>query len=107
MNLLLIAFILLFQEPQTVALVFGPDPVRIEIMEKSEAEVLYTQLQAKQIRMGLEDQETKTLAALVIALGTVPDHKRLTAPRLNTRERLDWEIRRGVRRPLQTPEVKP
>lgn len=89
-------------EPQRVALVFGPEPERIEFMDRSKAEVLYVELKAKQIKLGLGEQEAKTLAALVVALGTVQNKKRLLAPPLD--DRLGWEIMRGVHLPLQDPE---
>jgi hypothetical protein len=75
MILTITAFILFtFQQPKpgTVALVFGPDPVRIEIIKTSEAEVLYVELQQKQIRFGLNAEEKKSLAAVNQALGTIP-----------------------------------
>lgn len=51
-----------------------------------------------------ERDDGRVLAALVVALGTLPDRERLSAPRLGTRERLDWEVRRGVHLPTQKPE---
>jgi hypothetical protein len=104
-----ILFLTLFpiqSEPEKVALVFGPEPEQIVLMDRYQAEVRFTELQAKQIRLGPDAEEKKVFAALVWALGTLPDRERLTAPPVNTRERLDWEIRRGVRKPLQKPELK-
>lgn len=79
----------------TVALVFAD---RVVIMRASEAETLYA-------IMPIENEDDLRLhAALTVALGTLP--KGEAAPLPNTRERLDWEIRRGVRPPLQKPEPK-
>jgi hypothetical protein len=106
--LLATTFLLLFSfqqpKPETVALVFGPEPERIEIIKTSEAELLFVELQAKEIKFGLNEEEKKTLAAVTYALGIIPDRDRLTVPRLNSRDRLDWEIRRGVRLPTQDAE---
>lgn len=87
-------------KPETVALVFGPEPSRIEIVKTEEAEDLYAKLKPKHEAQRLTEQEAKTFAALTQALGTQVPHVN------STRERLDWEIRRGVRKPLQPPEPK-
>lgn len=88
------------KQPETVALVFGPEPSRIEIVKTEEAEDLYAKLKPKHEAQRLTEQEAKTFAALTQALGTQVPHVN------STRERLDWEIRRGVRKPLQPPEPK-
>lgn len=88
------------EEPDTVALVFGPDPIRIEIMKTEEAENLYQKLKIDLLlTMEPKEEDVKTFAALTLALDRVP---RLE----DQRKRLDWEIRRGVRPPLQKPEPK-
>ena len=90
-------------KPETVALVFGPEPEQIQFMQTSEAEKLFEALELKR-EAGTETDEDKRMhAALTNALGTIPT-TRGSAPTLNTRERLDWEIRRGVRPPLQKPD---
>lgn len=89
-------------KPETVALVFGPEPEQIQFMQTSEAEKLLDALELKR-EAGTETEEDKRMhAALTVALGTLPTGE--AAPILNTRERLDWEIRRGVRPPLQKPD---
>lgn len=88
------------KQPETVALVFGPEPSRIEIVKTEEAEAEYQVLSTKLKAGTLTEQEAKTFAALTQALGTQVPHVN------STRERLDWEIRRGVRKPLQPPEPK-
>ena len=75
MILTIVAFILFsFQQPkpETVALIFGPEPVRVEIVKTADAEVLYLELQQKEIRFGLDEQEKKRLAAVTYALATIP-----------------------------------
>lgn len=99
--LCLIPFLFSSQQskPETVALVFGPDPVRIEIVKTEDAEAQYDQLKPKHEAGTLTEAEAKRFAALTQALGTLPRVE--SVPTLGTRERLDWEIRRGVRPPLQ------
>jgi len=80
-----------------VALVFSDTD--IQPVKLAEAERMYVELEAKRIAGLWEDADRRLHAALVIALGTLPD-ERLVAPGLpGSRERLDWEIRRGVRTP--------
>ena len=93
-------------KPETVALVFGPEPVRYEIVKTSEAELLFVELQAKEIKFGLNEEEKKTLAAVTYALGIIPDDRRVFFDALAKEDpfHLDWEIRRGVRLPTQDAE---
>lgn len=79
-----------------VALVFNDTDTRR--MRLDEARRTYRRLSGKKT---LSDEDARLHAALTFALGTLPDAERLSAPELGTKERLDWEIRRGVRRPLQ------
>lgn len=58
-----------FQEPQTVALILGPEPTRVEIVTVAEAEKQYAQL-SKQTP--LTEEEHRRFAALAISLETVP-----------------------------------
>ena len=97
---LLIYAVLLFSlqtKPETVALVFGSEPVRIEIVKTSEAEKLYSELKPKHEAGTLTESEKKTFAALTIALGTIDD------PELRTFARHDHERFRWMREPLQNP----
>src|SRR5688572_5409849 len=94
---LILSLVLLAQpsEPRTVAIITGPEQ-KITIMEVSEAEALYA-------RLLKDESDPAMLAAVTIALGTVQ-----VVPGLpNTRERRDWEIRRGVRRALQAEKMPP
>lgn len=78
----------------TVALVF---PDRVEIVSEAKAQTEFQQLQNKAI-MTKDDQSR--FIALTIALGTASRPQAL--PRnTSTREFLDNEVRRGVRRPAQ------
>lgn len=88
------------QKPETVALVFGPEPEQIQFMQTSEAERLYEALELKREAGTETDEDKRVHAALTASLGIIPTTQG-TAPILNTRERLDWEIRRGVRPALQ------
>lgn len=89
------------QKPETVALVLGNDPIRIAFVRTEEAERLYQKIQVRIENKTANEDDLRLHAALTVALGTIADEE-LTAPSLpNTRERLDWEIRRGVRPPLQ------
>lgn len=86
-------------KPETVALVFGPDPARIEFMQTDQAEKLYSAIKLKVEKNTATEDDLRAFAMLTQALGISPTQE--TAPELNTRDRLDWEIRRGVRKPLQ------
>jgi hypothetical protein len=70
-------------------------------MDLDHAERLYALLERQKGRRRLSEEERRFHAALTLALGTLQDASRLTAPLLGTRERMDWEVRRGVRRPVQ------
>jgi hypothetical protein len=85
-----------------IALVFSDTDV--QRMRLSDARKTYARLEAKKATTTLSDEDSRLYAALTIALGTLPDRERLSAPRLGTRERLDWEVRRGVRLPVQRKE---
>lgn len=87
-------------KPETVALVFGPKPEQIQVIKTATAERLYAKLKPKHDAKRLTKAEAKTFAALTQSLGIQVPHIR------DTRERLDWEIRRGVRPPLQPAEPK-
>lgn len=105
---LLVLCLLPLQEPnkqpeikqdRTVALAFEHGEVFLTV---ADAENEYKKLKA--VKRRTLDQE-KWFAALTVALGTISERE--TAPHVNsTRERLDWEIRRGVRPPLQKPDPK-
>lgn len=87
-----------------IALVFSDTDVRR--MRLDDAEKLYAQLELdKFLTIQLDDEDERMFAALTTALGTLPDARRLSAPLLGTRERLDWEVRRGVRRAAQSPDL--
>jgi hypothetical protein len=91
-----------------VALVFCDlcEPVKIGLRQ---ALLLYREARQGSLISALftERQNARLLAALVVALGTLPDAERLTVPGLpGTRERDDWEVRRGVRRAVQGAEVR-
>lgn len=91
-------------KPETVALILGDDPVRVAFVPTEQAEVLYEKIQVRIEKKTANEDDLRLFAALTVALGTLP--KSEAAPLPNTRERLDWEIRRGVRSPLQKPEPK-
>lgn len=89
-------------KPETVALVFGPEPERVEFMATEDAESLYAALEKKRLAGTATEDDKRLHAALTQALGIIAEPA--TAPHVNqTRDRLDWEIRRGVRKPLQEP----
>ena len=81
-----------------VALVFSPTDIRE--MRLDEAERRYRALEARKRTATLDNADARLHAALTIALGTLHD-ERLIVPRHGTRERMDWEVRRGVRRAAQ------
>lgn len=78
---------------RTVALIF---PDRVEIVKESEARAEYDRLLKTQAQTPSADAR---FVALKLALGTVQQPQSL--PRNNTREFLNNEIRRGVRKPAQ------
>jgi hypothetical protein len=105
-----------------VALVFSDtDPSQAVFIRLNDARRLHRALSTggklpRRVRVTLADGSTGTfrelqrtkndarvLAALVAALGTVPDERRV-APFVNDPARLDWEIRRGVTLPTQEPK---
>lgn len=89
-----------FSTENTVALVF---PDRVEIVSEAKAQTEFQQLQNKAV-MTKDDQSR--LVALTIALGTASRPQAL--PRnTSTREFLDNEVRRGVRKPLQADNYFP
>ena len=75
-------------QPRTIALVYSPTDIRP--MRHDEAERLWRRLRQRHT-------SPRTFAALTQALGVVTEVPHVR----DVRERLDWEIRRGVRRPLQ------
>lgn len=92
-----------FQQPEKVALTFGPEPTRTEFMQTEDAKRLFEAVDLK-LQSGTNTAEDDRLhAALTAALGTLPDQERLTAPTLENRS--GWEVKRGVRKPLQKPEA--
>lgn len=58
---------------RTVALIFGPDPTQRVVISKMQAEFIYGEITGAQKHRQLDAHETRLLAALVIALGTVPN----------------------------------
>jgi hypothetical protein len=109
--MLAIILLLLFSfqqpKPETVPLTFGPEPERIVIIKRSEAEKLYREVKKGSLigPIYTREENDRLFAALTVALGTSlrADSE---VPALNSRDRLDWEIRRGVRKPLQKPDPK-
>lgn len=93
----------ILQPDHLVALVMDEGRTELKI-ELTHAQVLYEILEQRKSRRPLSDLENRFYAALTIALGTLPDAQRLSVPLLGTRERLDWEVRRGVRLPTQDAE---
>jgi hypothetical protein len=90
-----------------VALVFcdSCDPVKIELRQ---ALLLYREAQqGALIGLFTPEQNDRLLAALVVALGTLPDERRVFFDALAEADpyRLDWEVRRGVRLPTQDAEL--
>src|SRR5690349_14112454 len=76
------------RQPRTIALIYSPTNIRL--MRHDEAERLWRRLRQR-------NTSPRTFAALTQALGV-----RTEVPHVDdVRARLDWEIRRGVRRPLQ------
>lgn len=60
-------------KPETVALVFGPDPVRIEIVRTEEAEARYENLKHDLLLTDHPTEEDlKMFAALTYALAATP-----------------------------------
>lgn len=82
-----------------VALVFSDTDT--QRMRLDDAEAAYAALEVQKVTTTLSDGDARLHAALTLALGTLPDVQRLSVPLLVTRERLDWEVRRGVRLPVQ------
>lgn len=81
---------------RTVALIFR-DPERVEMITESQAR---TELAALSTKAALTEAERARRVALELALGTTAQPQFL--PRnTSTREFLDNEIRRGVRKALQ------
>lgn len=80
-------------KPDIIALVFGPDPVRIEIVKTEEAEARYDKLK-QDLKQNPHPTETdrKMLAALNLALGTMSDVERFK------REYAAWEDRKAIER---------
>jgi hypothetical protein len=85
-----------------VALVFSDTDTQFARLDDSQR--LYDAIEAKRLAGTWNDDDRRLYTALTIALGTLPDRERLSVPRLGTRERLDWEVRRGVRLPVQERE---
>jgi len=77
----LILTLALFQQPQTVALVLGPEPARVEIITLVEAENEYAALSKQP---SLTEDENRRLNALVPALGTVPCNEQEAAGLMDT-----------------------
>lgn len=87
---------------RTVALIFR-DPGRVEMIAESAAR---TELAALSKKTALTVTEFSRRVALELALGTTGQPQPL--PRnTSTREFLDNEIRRGVRKPLQADNYYP
>ena len=81
--------------PDTVALVLGPE--QVEVVAVGDAQAEYARL-LKQVV--LTSEEARRRVALECALGS--HSLSLLTPGLpGTRERLDWEVRRGRRRAAQ------
>lgn len=80
---------------RTVALIFR-DPERVEMVTESQARTELAELSTKG---ALTEAERARHVALTLTLGTTAQPQSL--PRNNTREFIDNEIRRGVRKPLQ------
>ena len=76
------------RQPRTIALIYSPADIRL--MRHDEAERLWQRLKRR-------NSNPRTFAALTQALGVVTEVPHVR----DVRARLDWEIRRGVRRPLQ------
>jgi hypothetical protein len=92
---LLVLLLIPQQGPDRVAVVTGPSPQTVQIMLRADAEAEYARL-TKARR--LSEREERMLAALVVALGTIPST--VTEPTLTPQER---ERFRWHRQPLQNP----
>jgi hypothetical protein len=81
------------------------EPVKIELRQ---ALLLYRKAREGSLISALftERQNDRLLAALVVALGTLPDERRVFFDTLAKADPycLDWEVRRGVRLPTQDAE---
>jgi hypothetical protein len=104
---LAILFLILFPiqtEPQKVALVFGPEPERIEFMATPDAERLYSAIDLKMQAGTATDEDRRLHAALTVALGTLrQDVEEVPQSDIDRSRR---EQRRWHRQPLQKPDSK-
>ena len=99
--------VLSFQQtnkPETVALVFGPDPVRIEFTKTEDAERLYRAIELKRQAGTANEEDERLHAALTAALGTLRQDIR-TLPQTDF-ERSRHEQLRWQRPATQKPEPK-
>jgi len=85
------------QSSNTVALVFGPYPVVVEIVTVQRAEKEYEELRAVLETRQLTEQEYRRFTALTLALGTRPTTRRIFCTDTPAR----CETMRGIRLPTQ------